>query len=158
MCTPLQHCLCCTSQPIPGTLCYTQLHTVFRLCTCYLRLEQICYSQHRHRVPFTQTPSCIGFSAAACKCSVQISISECALRRSSSGVRRAPKDVPQPKADHKRCCHTFFDTLHAAPSSAICRAPGHTRYLRIASEFVFKQIDSSFLTLVGPMMCLPKPP
>ena len=32
-------------------------------------------------------------------------------------------------------CHTVFDTLHHAPSGAICRAPAHTRSLGIASEF-----------------------
>ena len=36
--------------------------------------------------------------------------------------------------------HTFFTALlHAllhAPSGAICRAPAHTRYLGIASEFI----------------------
>ena len=34
--------------------------------------------------------------------------------------------------------YTFFDTLHHAPSGAICRrqTPAHTRYLGIASKFV----------------------
>ena len=42
----------------------------------------------------------------------------------------------QPEAEYKNYCHTFFGTLHHAPSGAICRAPADTRYLGIASEFI----------------------
>ena len=41
----------------------------------------------------------------------------------------------QPEAECKNHCHTFFGTLHHAPSGVISRVPADTRYLGIASEF-----------------------
>ena len=40
------------------------------------------------------------------------------------------------EANCQNYCHTLFDTLHHAPSSAICRAAADTRDLGIPSELI----------------------
>ena len=63
----------------------------------------------------------------------------------------ATADSVQPQEDCENYCHTFFDTLHATPSSTICRAPAHTGYFGIPSEVMkllttFAQPDEKTLS------------